>query len=68
MARYQLTKAIYSDAQGVGRVRAGRWIADSAASAQPGDVVWPGVTAAQLPAGVTTAINGVATGVDSVDG
>jgi hypothetical protein len=64
MARYLLTKAIYSDAVGVGKVRAGRWICDNAAEAHPGDVVWVGVKSQQLPTGGVSTV----TGVDSVDG
>jgi hypothetical protein len=64
MARYKLTQAIYSDAPGVGRVRAGRWICDNPTEAQPGDVVWVGVKPSQLPTGPASTI----TGSDSIDG
>jgi hypothetical protein len=53
MARFRTTSAFYSDAVGVGRVRAGRTVADSAANAQLGDVVWVGLNAQSLPAGFT---------------
>jgi hypothetical protein len=51
MARFKLQQAFYCDAVGVGRVRAGRTIADSQSAAQPGDVVWTGLNSRSLPAG-----------------
>jgi hypothetical protein len=53
MARFRTTASFYADAIGVGRVRAGRTVADSQANAVPGDVVWSGLNAQSLPAGFT---------------
>jgi hypothetical protein len=53
MARFQLTSALYVDAVGVGRVRAGKIICDSVANSQPGDVIWTGLNASSLPRGAT---------------
>lgn len=53
MARFKTTSAFYADAVGVGKVRAGRTVADSVANAQPGDVIWTGLNAQSLPAGFT---------------
>jgi hypothetical protein len=53
MARFKLTASFYADAVGVGKVRAGRTVADSQANALPGDVVWTGLNAQSLPAGFT---------------
>jgi hypothetical protein len=53
MARFRTTASFYSDAVGVGKVRAGKTVADSVANAQPGDVVWTGLNAQSLPAGFT---------------
>ena len=53
MARFKLTASFYADAIGVGRVRAGRTVADSQANAVAGDVVWTGLNAQSLPAGFT---------------
>jgi hypothetical protein len=53
MARFQTTSAFYADAVGVGRVRAGKFVADSAANALPGDVVWSGLNSVSLPRGFT---------------
>jgi len=39
MARFKLLSSFYADAVGVGRVRAGRTVADSQANALPGDVI-----------------------------
>jgi hypothetical protein len=64
MGRYLLTRAVYIDPPGPGRLRAGQWVATDAASKQPGDVLWLGGDASKLPiAGVSTI-----TGSDSVDG
>jgi hypothetical protein len=52
MARFRTTQSFYCDAVGVGRVRAGRTVADSQSAAQPGDVVWNGLSAQSLPAGM----------------
>jgi hypothetical protein len=51
MAGFKTTQAFYADAVGVGRVKAGRTICDSQASALAGDVVWPGLNSQSLPAG-----------------
>ena len=51
MARFRTMSAFYADALGVGRVRAGRTIADNVAIAQPGDVIWTGLNSTSLPAG-----------------
>jgi hypothetical protein len=59
MARFRTTAAFYSDAPGVGRVRAGRTVADSTANALPGDIVWTGLNANSLPSGMTP-LDGVA--------
>jgi hypothetical protein len=53
MARFKLTASFYADAVGVGRVRAGRTVADSQANAVAGDVVWAGLNSVSLPAGFT---------------
>jgi hypothetical protein len=53
MARFQTTAAFYADATGVGKVRAGRTVADTAGNALPGDIVWTGLNAVSLPAGFT---------------
>jgi hypothetical protein len=50
MARFRTHAAFYADAQGVGRVSAGRLVANSLAAALPGDVVWTGLNAGSLPA------------------
>jgi hypothetical protein len=60
MARFMTTSAFYSDAPGVGRVRAGKTVADSAANAQPGDIVWNGLNFNSLPSGFTP-LDGAAT-------
>jgi len=51
MARFKVQSAFYADAGGVGRVRAGKTIADSQAAAQPGDIVWSGLNSNSLPQG-----------------
>jgi hypothetical protein len=51
MSRFQLVSAYYNDAPGIGKLRAGRTVADSQANALAGDVVWPNLTAATLPQG-----------------
>jgi hypothetical protein len=53
MARFRTTSAFYVDSAGVGRVRAGRTVADSQANAVAGDVVWPGLNSVSLPRGMT---------------
>jgi hypothetical protein len=53
MARFQTTSAFYADAVGVGRVRAGKFVCDSQLNAQPGDVIWVGLTSQSLPRGLT---------------
>jgi hypothetical protein len=53
VARFMTTSAFYADAVGVGRVRAGRCVADSVANALPGDIVWNGLNSQSLPAGFT---------------
>lgn len=64
MARVQLTKACYVDSPGPGRLRAGQWIATTAAELQPNDVFWPNGDITKLPtAGVITI-----SGVDSIGG
>ena len=63
MPRYKLTQAIYSDAPGVGKVRAGRVICTNPAEMQPGDVLWVNAPT-NLPTGGASTV----TGVDSVDG
>lgn len=50
MARFRTHAAFYADAVGVGRVRAGRTVADSQANAQAGDIVWSGLNSTSLPA------------------
>jgi hypothetical protein len=52
MARFRTTQSFYCDAVGVGRVRAGRTVADSQGAALPGDVVWTGLNSQSLPAGM----------------
>jgi hypothetical protein len=51
MARFKLTASFYADAIGVGRVSAGKTVADSQVNALPGDVVWTGLNSNSLPAG-----------------
>ena len=51
MARFRTMSAFSADAVGVGRVRAGRTVADSVANAQAGDVIWSGLNSVSLPAG-----------------
>jgi hypothetical protein len=53
MARFRTTASFYADAIGVGKVRAGRTVADSVANSQPGDVVWTALNSVSLPAGFT---------------
>jgi hypothetical protein len=64
MSRFQLTKAVYVDPPGPGRLRAGQWIATTPAELQPGDVYWPNAANANLPVGPVSTI----TGADSVGG
>jgi hypothetical protein len=52
MARFRTTQSFYVDAVGVGRVRGGRTVSDSQSAALPGDVVWSGLNANSLPAGM----------------
>jgi hypothetical protein len=52
MARFRSTQSFYVDGAAVGKVQAGRTIADSQANAQPGDVVWVGLNSQSLPAGM----------------
>jgi hypothetical protein len=49
MARFKLVGSFYADAVGVGKVSAGRTVADSQANAQPGDVIWLGLNSNSLP-------------------
>jgi hypothetical protein len=64
MARVQLTKAVYLDPPGPGRLRAGQWVATDPAALQPGDVYWPNGDVSKLPtAGVITI-----SGADSIPG
>jgi len=51
MARFRVMSAFYADAVGVGRVSAGRVVADSQGNALAGDIVWNGLNAQSLPAG-----------------
>jgi hypothetical protein len=51
LARFRSLSAVYVDATAVGRIPAGRTIADSQANAVAGDVIWNGLVAANLPAG-----------------
>ena|SRR5438093_5179019 len=53
LARFRTTSAFYADAIGVGRVGAGRTVADSVANSVSGDVVWTGLSAQSLPRGFT---------------
>jgi hypothetical protein len=53
VARFMTTAAFYADAVGVGRVRAGKTVADSANATLPGDIVWTGLNSNSLPAGFT---------------
>jgi hypothetical protein len=53
MARFRTTASFYADAVGVGRVRAGRTVADSAANSVAGDVIWSGLNSQTLPQGMT---------------
>jgi len=57
MARFQLRQAFHF---GSVKVRAGGVIVDTVANQQPGDVVFAGMSAATLPAGVV-ALDGSAT-------
>ena len=63
MARYLLTRAIYVDPPGPGRLKAGTWIATTPAEMQLGDVFWPNAPS-NLPTGSVSTI----TGADSVGG
>jgi hypothetical protein len=62
--RVQLTKAVYCDPPGPGRLRAGQWVCIDPAALQAGDVFWPNADLTKLP------ISGVSTisGVDSAHG
>jgi len=51
MARFKLLSSFYADAVGVGRVRAGRTVADSQANALPGDVIWTQLNSNSIPRG-----------------
>jgi hypothetical protein len=53
IARFQTTSAFYVDSAGLGRVRAGKFVADSQANAQPGDMIWLGLNSVSLPRGMT---------------
>jgi hypothetical protein len=64
MARVQLTKSVYLDPPGPGRLRAGQWVATDQASLQPGDVYWPNGDVSKLPTAPVTTISGA----DSVHG
>jgi len=57
MARFRLVQAFHFADR---RVKAGGVIVDTQANAQPGDVVFPAMSAATLPAGVI-ALDGSAT-------
>jgi hypothetical protein len=48
LARFMLTRSFHFSGT---HLRARKTIADSQANAQPGDVVWTGLTAASLPQG-----------------
>ena len=64
MARVLLTKAVYLDPPGPGKLLAGTWVATDAASYQKGDVFWPNGDITKLPtAGVSTI-----SGADSIHG
>ena len=65
MARYLLTRAIYVDPPGPGRLRAGTWIATTPEEMVKGDVFWPTAPPqSKLPTGPVLTI----TGAESVDG
>ena len=64
MPRYQLTKAVYIDPPGPGRLRAGQWVATDPASIQQGDIFWPNADLAKLPIGSVSTI----TGAESISG
>lgn len=51
MARFRTMVSLYVDGPAVGRIRAGRTICDSQATAMPGDVIWSGLNSGSLPAG-----------------
>jgi hypothetical protein len=53
MARFRTTSAFYADAVGVGRVSAGKTVADTQENSQLGDIVWIGLNSQSLPAGFT---------------
>ena len=63
MARYLLTRAIYVDPPGPGRLRAGQWVSTTPAEMQSGDVFWP-----NAPSNLPTAATSPPTGVDSTGG
>src|SRR5262249_35094635 len=48
MARFRMTYAFH---YGSVKVAAGKKLADNLANSQPGDAVWPGLTAATVPKG-----------------
>jgi hypothetical protein len=64
MARVQLTKAVYIDPPGPGRLRAGQWVSTDQASLQPNDIYWPNGDLTKLPTGGASTISGS----DSVSG
>ena len=64
MPRYQLTKAVYIDPPGPGRLRAGQWVTTTPAEMQPGDVFWPNADLAKLPTSSASTI----TGAESISG
>ena len=62
--RAQLTKAVYFDSPGPGRLRAGTWVITTPAERQsPTDVYWP-----NAPSNLPTSSVSTITGVDSVGG
>jgi hypothetical protein len=64
MPRVQLTKAVFIDAPGPGRLRAGQWVTNDQAAMQTGDVYWPNGDLSKLPTGPVSTISGA----DSVHG
>ena len=51
MARFRVLSAVYVDGPAVGKVAAGRTVADSQSAALAGDVIWTGLNSNSLPAG-----------------
>jgi hypothetical protein len=58
MARVQLTKSVYIDPPGPGKVAAGQWVTNDPAQLQPGDVYFPNGDLSKLPTVPVSTITG----------